>query len=103
VIDFASAGFPLLGGRLDYLAGHPVAALVYGRRLHVINLFLWPESAPAGDQPAPVTRRGYQIAHGHDAGFAYWAVSDLNAAELREFARHFRDGLGTAPATPPGP
>jgi anti-sigma factor RsiW len=103
VTDFASAGFPLIGGRLDYLDGHPVAALVYKRRLHVINLFLWPDRASGSDESAPLTRRGYQVLHGRAAGFAYWAVSDLNAAELREFARHFRDGLETPPAAHPGP
>jgi anti-sigma factor RsiW len=103
VTDFASAGFPLIGGRLDYLAGHPVAALVYGRRLHVINLFVWPDLAQGSDEAAPITRRGYQIAHGRVAGFAYWAVSDVNAAELRELVRRFRDGLEPPVGAHPGP
>jgi len=80
VTDLASDGFPLLGGRLDYLGGHPVAALVYGRRKHVINLFVWPGS---GDRaPREITLRGYHTVHGAKNGMEYWAVSDVNAQDL---------------------
>jgi anti-sigma factor RsiW len=80
VTDLASEGFPLLGGRLDYLGGHPVAALVYGRRKHVINLFVWPRS---GDRPPrEITLRGYHTVHGAKNGMEYWAVSDVNAQDL---------------------
>jgi mycothiol system anti-sigma-R factor len=78
-------GFRLLGGRLDYVGGRPVAALVYARREHRINVFCWPESPAAGEQaPQVVTERGYQLVHWSHGGLTRWAVSDLNAAELRE-------------------
>ncbi|MBI3759137.1 MAG: anti-sigma factor [Deltaproteobacteria bacterium] len=98
VEDFAAQGFPLTGGRLDYADGHPVAALVYHRREHVINLFTWPirnanESAPQIEQ-----RQGYNIVHWNKAGMAYWAVSNLNGAELMKFAELVRHG--GQPVTP---
>ena len=81
------AGFPLLGGRLEYFEGHPAAALVYGRRNHVINLFVWPSAA--GPESAE-TRNGYHIRTWSGGGMAFWAVSDLNEAELGEFVTGFR-------------
>jgi anti-sigma factor RsiW len=86
VRDLAETGYPLVGGRLDYAGNRALAALVYKRRGHVINLFVWP--AAGGDAaPAPETaRRGYNVIRWTHAGFAHAAVSDLNATELREFA-----------------
>jgi anti-sigma factor RsiW len=84
VEDLSSRGFPLLGGRLDYLNERPVAALVYKRRQHPINLFIWP-SAKADSRLEIVTIRGYHVAHGIHSKMAYWAVSDLNSDELRKF------------------
>jgi anti-sigma factor RsiW len=90
VADFAARGFPLLGGRLDYLAGRPVASLGYGRNQHVINLYLWP-SAGAGDSaPSLADRNGYNLARWTAPGWSFWAISDLNAAELRQFAELWR-------------
>ncbi len=85
VHDFAGRGYPLLGGRLDYLNGRPVAALVYGRRQHVISVFLWPADGPEG-VAAPVVRKGYHILHWATPDLAYWVASDVGISELREFA-----------------
>ena len=91
VVDLSSEGFPLVGGRLDYLEHRPVAALVYHRRKHVINLFIWPSEQPATDSLQSATDHGYQIIHWSEAGSSYWAVSDLNATELRQFMQLIRD------------
>ena len=89
VYDFAGRGYPLLGGRLDYVDGRPVAALVYGRRQHMINVFLWPAGrGPAG--PATRTRQGYHELHWTAGDYTYWVVSDLGLAELRDFAQLLR-------------
>ena len=87
VADFTIEGFPLQGGRLDYLDGRPVAALVYGRDKHVINLFVWPAAGEISHAaPAFLERQGYQTWHWQAEGMNFSAVSDLNAAELRAFA-----------------
>jgi mycothiol system anti-sigma-R factor len=87
VTDLAAAGFPLVGGRVDYLQNRPVAALVYRHREHVINVFVWPDRSGGRTAPKPsASRRGYNVVHWTDGGLAFWAISDLNAAELRTFA-----------------
>jgi len=89
VKDLAGQGFPLTGGRLDYISGRPAAALVYGRAQHVIDLFVW----PAGGRdaaPATATRNGYNLIGWSDGAMNYWAVSDLNKEELGEFVRDWR-------------
>jgi anti-sigma factor (TIGR02949 family) len=84
VSDFASKGYPLLGGRLEYVAGRSVGALVYGRRQHVINVLLWPRTGrDAG--PAARTRQGYHLLHWVTRDYDYWAVSDLGLGELEDF------------------
>jgi len=86
VADLSSIGFSLIGGRLDHVAGQPVAALVYLRRLHQINVYIW----PAADRTAVSdTRsiRGFQVRHWLRNGLSFWAVSDLNDAELGELER----------------
>lgn len=88
VIDLADRGFPLLGGRLDYIEGKVVAALIYRRNKHVINLFVWPSD---GHPPRSLSQDGYTLLGWRQAGLAYWAVSDLNAVELREFMEDFAD------------
>jgi len=85
VSDLASQGFPLLGGRLDYIEEHPVAALVYQRRKHFINLFIWPEKS--GSSRELRTPQGYNVIHSHHEGMTYWAISDMNSGELREFLK----------------
>lgn len=90
VRDFEAVGFPLAGGRLDVLDQRPVAALVYRRRQHVINLFIAPaDGAAAGLHEASPTR-GYTVLHWSDGGLADWLVSDLERTELLEFARLLR-------------
>ena len=87
VTDFAAAGYPLTGGRLDYLHGRSVAALVYERRKHVINVFVWP-TTEAREVIAPaVTLQGYHVIPVVHERMAYSIVSDLNADELGTFAR----------------
>ena len=84
VSDFAGRGYPLLGGRLDYLDGRPVAALVYGRRQHVINVYLWP-AAGGVNAGATRTRQGYHVLHWTTPDYTYWVASDLGLAELQDF------------------
>jgi anti-sigma factor RsiW len=85
VHDFSGRGYPLLGGRLDYLNGRPVAALVYGRRQHLINVFLWPAAGPVSSG-APLERQGYHLLHWTTPEYAYWVASDLGLSELTDFA-----------------
>jgi anti-sigma factor RsiW len=83
VKDLASEGFPLVGARLDYIGERRVAALVYRRRLHVVNVFLWPSAEAADSAPVSLVHRGYNIVTFNKGGIAYWAISDLNMTELR--------------------
>jgi anti-sigma factor RsiW len=89
VVDLSGEGFPLLGGRLDYLDNHPVAALVYQRRKHFINLFVWPVTHEASKAQKTVTRQGYHLLHWVDADFSYWAVSDVGDSDLQAFKQLF--------------
>ena len=89
VEELASCGFPLIGGRLDYLDGRPVAAMTYRRRLHVVNLFEWPVRQPLRDLQV-MSLDGYSIARWSANGLQYWAVSDVADADIREFARCLR-------------
>jgi anti-sigma factor (TIGR02949 family) len=85
VNDLAQAGFPLTGGRLDYVAGRPVAALVYTRGQHTINVFVWPEVSDAVRSSDARAIRGFHVRHWTRAGMSYWAVSDVNDTELDQF------------------
>lgn len=86
VQDFAADGFPLAGGRLDYFAGRTVAALVYHRQRHPINVFIWPAPRARDDQARNCsTRSGYHLCSWSHEGMMFWAVSDLNAGELEQF------------------
>lgn len=86
VVDLTSDGFPLVGGRLDVVGGRSVAALVYARRKHVVNVFVWPaEPSDAGLRSG--MERGYAWVRWTRGGMRYWAVSDVAAADLEELAR----------------
>jgi anti-sigma factor RsiW len=85
VTDLAQAGFPLTGGRLDYVAGHPVAALVYTSGQHTINVFVWPEASDAVGASDARAIRGFHVRHWTRGGMSYWAVSDVNDAALDQF------------------
>ena len=86
VTDLKSAGFPLLGGRLDYLTGRAVAALVYARQKHTINLFIWPAESTDLRSPHTAQRSGYNIVQWSTGRMNLVAISDLNERELKEFA-----------------
>jgi anti-sigma factor RsiW len=93
VVDLSEKGFPLIGGRLDYLDNRPVAALIYQRRKHFINLFVWPARSEAARSTKAITRQGYQLVHWVDSDFNYWAVSDVNEKELQEFKQLFEEQI----------
>jgi anti-sigma factor RsiW len=84
VRDFASEGFPLIGGRLEYLMDRPVAALVYGRRQHIINVFTWP-AGPTLVSESQSSRNGYNAIHWSHGAMTFWAVSDIALTELGQF------------------
>jgi anti-sigma factor RsiW len=92
VRDLYSAGFSLLGCRLDYVANHAVAALVYARQGHTINLFIWPAESSAVRSPNAAQRENYRVVRWSDGRMNLAAVSDLSEAELRGFAVSFCDG-----------
>jgi anti-sigma factor RsiW len=89
VVDLSSEEFPLVGGRLDYLDNRPVAALVYQRRKHFINLFVWPGETGAARPTMAMSHEGYQLLHWADSDFNYWAVSDVNVNDLQLFKQQF--------------
>jgi anti-sigma factor RsiW len=86
VTDFTQQGFPLVGGRLDYLGSRAVAAVVYQRRQHLINLFIWPAPDLADRGPKMMTRQGYNVIRWTQAGMSFWLVSDVNLSELQQLA-----------------
>jgi mycothiol system anti-sigma-R factor len=89
VHDFMDEGFPLLGGRLDVLGERNVAALVYGRRKHFINVFVWPTKEPDTPIHPPGSRQGYQWVHWRHQGMEFCAISDVSAQDLHELAQLF--------------
>lgn len=92
VIDLAGTGFPLVGGRVDYVEDRVVAALVYRRHGHVINLFVWPAGEGGG---LTAEREGFNLIGWTQAGLRYYAVSDLNPAELKAFVEAFSQAVPT--------
>jgi anti-sigma factor RsiW len=93
VKDFAAKGFPLMGGRLDYIGGRPVAALVYQRDKHIIDLYVWPAGTQAVSAPTSAERNGYNVVHWIQDGMNFWAVSDVEMAQLRDFAADWQRAL----------
>ena len=98
VIDLTAQGFTLIGGRLDYINGQPVASIVYRRRKHVINLFVGEPLGAAVRGVKDESVQGFNIRHWREAGLDLWAVSDIDAGELDEFGQKF-----TAALHAPGP
>ena len=88
VPDLTTDGFPLVGGRIDYLSGRSVAVLVYQRRQHFINVFIWPEAGEKGVVSEP-PQRGYNMLHWTNGGLTFWAMSEISDAELRAFTSKF--------------
>ncbi len=88
VKDLAGGGFPLLGGRVDYLDGRPVAALVFRRAQHVINLFTWPSGRTAAMETA---QNGFNVIAWTKDGMIYCAVSDVNPSDLKQFSRLYQE------------
>jgi anti-sigma factor RsiW len=90
VKDFAAEGFPLKGGRLDYLDGRPVAALVYQRDKHIIDLYVWPARSAGLRLAGDTAIQGYNVVHWTADGMNFWAVSDVERAQLDDFATLWR-------------
>ncbi len=87
VENFTEQGFPLIGGRLDYLDHHPAAALVYARRKHFVSVFLLPATGEPDRAESQTTERGYNVISWTRGAMNYWLVSDLNPSELEELAK----------------
>jgi anti-sigma factor RsiW len=83
VKNLTSQGFPLLGGRIEYISKQPVAALVYGRRKHIINVFTWPAGTALGVRSW--SRQGYNMVHWNKGEMGYWAIADITVEELEQF------------------
>jgi anti-sigma factor RsiW len=90
VTDFTASGFPLVGGRVDYIAGRPAAVLVYRRRQHVVNVFIWPSAQQEAEALRNVTFDTYHLVRWSASGLTFWAVSDVSGADLESLARLFQ-------------
>jgi anti-sigma factor RsiW len=99
VADLVAQGYPLTGGRLDYVGNRAVAALIFQRHKHVINLFIWPAQASDSKPAVFGSRQGYHLIHWSNAGMTFWAVSDVNEKELMEFSQDFMAATTDTPAS----
>jgi anti-sigma factor RsiW len=90
VVDLKDDGFPLIGGRLDYIEQRPVAALVYRHKQHVINLFVWTRSRAGVAPQAPTEIQGYNLRNWREGDMTFWAVSDVNGADLDQFVQTYK-------------
>ncbi len=95
VEDLSGQGFPLVGGRIEYVDGRAVAALVYERRKHFINLFAWPAEGGGQELKAEKPQRGYNIVRWRAAGMNYSAISEIAEDDLRRFAAAFSDAASS--------
>ena len=93
VIDLTALGFTLIGGRLDYIDARPVGAIVYRRRLHVINLFVAQTASTESRAAKTETFQGFNVRNWSEGGLNYWAVSDIAADELAEFSDKFQGAM----------
>lgn len=82
--DFSGQGYPLVGGRLDYIGHRPVSTLIYRHNKHIINVYVWPEHEPGKAQSS--THQGFNLIKVDKAGMEFWIISDLNAQELEAFS-----------------
>jgi len=103
VHDLAQGGFPLVGGRLDYVGGHPAAALVYQHRQHIINVFVWPRDAHAPSPPAISEAHGFNVIGWENKAMQFWLVSDLNVSDLQQFAAQLRVAAAAGSSSPDTP
>ena len=87
VTDLTEMGYPLIGGRLDYINNRAVAALVYRHRQHLINVFIWPTGNISNSSVSDVTQQGYNLVHWSHEGMTFWVVSDIRATDLNELAQ----------------
>ena len=98
VSDLAKERFPLVGGRLDYLNDRPVAALVYQRDKHVINVFIWPSGSSTQNSSPIETQQGYHLIHWVTAGMNFWIVSDLETSQLAKFTNLLKSSIAGSPS-----
>jgi anti-sigma factor RsiW len=94
VNDFSRQGFPLIGGRLDYIDRHFAAALVYRRNGHVINVFVWPSRDADMSQSHHARQEGFNLIAWRNAGMQFWVVSDVSADDLQQFSKLLREQGG---------
>jgi len=99
-IDLAAAGFPLIGGRLDYVDDRPCAALVYRHDKHIINLLVWAERSGDPEATESYARQGYNLVRFTEQGMDFWAVSDLNRGELEDFVQRLEQAAHSHDETP---
>jgi len=91
VADFKANGFPLVGGRVDYIGGRPAAVLVYKRNQHFVNVFIWPAGKEESQALRNATYQGYHLLRWSGSGLTFWAVSDVNSADMESLARLFQE------------
>ena len=93
VRDLADEGFPLIGGRVDYVDGHQVGCVVYRHDRHIINLLAWSSPGMADQEVKTLSRQGFNLMTWRKGGITFWAISDLEAGELRKFVRRGRRAM----------